>query len=73
MQQEGTEEPESDSQEEDQPDAAEGKDIADYDPDIDYEGAKLENEPVTQDQREVDPDAEYAKMKFPIVGPSARR
>ena len=37
-QREGAEEPDIDPQQEDQLDAAEGKDIADYDPDIDYLG-----------------------------------
>ena len=38
-QQEGTEEPERDTQQEDQSDATEVEDIADYDPDIDYVGS----------------------------------
>ena len=37
-QQEGTEEPERDPQQEEQPDATEGKDITDYDLYIDYVG-----------------------------------
>ena len=39
-QKEGAEEPERDPQQEDQPDAAEGKDIADYDLDVDYVGSE---------------------------------
>ena len=39
-QQEGIEEPERDPQQEDQPDATEGKDIADYNPDVGYEGSE---------------------------------
>ena len=39
-QQVGIEEPERDSQQEDQPDATGGKDIADYDLDINYEGSE---------------------------------
>ena len=41
-QQKGAEEPERDPHEEDQPDATVGKDIADYNPDVDYEGSKPE-------------------------------
>ena len=43
--------------------ANEGKDIADNNPDIDYEGSEPQNEEVTQDHMEVNPDVEYAKMK----------
>ena len=46
------------------PDTAKGGVIADYDPYIDYEGSEPEVESVTQEQREVDPDAEYAKMEM---------
>ena len=60
-QHEETEEPERDPQQEKPPDATEGKDVVDYDPDVDYEWSELENELVAQDQREVDPNAEYAK------------
>ena len=67
-QQEGAEEPEQDPQQEDQSDAAEGKDIADYDPDIDYVGSEPKVEQVAQDEREVDPDAEYANMDIPHEG-----
>ena len=38
--QEGIGEPERDPQQEDQPDATEGKDIAHYDLDVDYEGSE---------------------------------
>ena len=47
-------------------------DIADYDPDVDYEGSEPEVEPVTEVEREVDPDAENQKWRFPMVGPSTR-
>ena len=57
-QQEGTEEPEQDPQQQDQPDATEGEDIADYDTDIDHVGSEPEVESVAQDKREVNPDAE---------------
>ena len=40
------------------PDTIVGRDIADYNPDIDYEGSEPKVEPVDQEQREVDPDAE---------------
>ena len=56
--QEGAEEPERDHQQEDQPDAAEGKDIADYDPDVDYVGSEPNIEQSAQEQKGVDPDAE---------------
>ena len=42
-------------QQEEQPDSTEGKVIADYDPDLDYEGSEPKNEPVTQEQKEEDP------------------
>ena len=42
-------EPERDPQQEEQPDAAEGKVIADYNSDIEYEGSELENELVAQE------------------------
>ena len=47
-----------DSQQENQPDATEGNDIVDYDPDINYEGLEPKVEPVAQEQMEVDPDME---------------
>ena len=67
-QQAGAKEPERDPQQEDQPDAAEGKDIADYNLDIDCVGSVPEVEPVMQDERKVDPDAEYANMEIPHDG-----
>ena len=67
-QQEGIEEPERDPQQEDQPDATGGKDIADYNPDIDYEGSEPKVKQSAQEQREVDPDAEYAEMEIPQDG-----
>ena len=60
-QQEGTEEPKRDPQQEDRPDATGGKDIADYDLDVDSEGSEPKAELSAQQQREVDPDAEYTK------------
>ena len=60
-------------QQEDHPDTAEGRDIADYDPDVDFEGSELKVEPVAQEQREVDPDVEYAKMEIPRNGTLCQR
>ena len=57
-QQEGIEEPERDPQQEDQPDATGGEDIADYDLDVDYEGSEPEVKQSAQEQRKVDHDAE---------------
>ena len=65
LQSKGKDEPETllnAHQQKEHPDATEGKDIADNNPDIDYEGLESEVEPVTQEHKEVDPDAEYAKM-----------
>ena len=67
-QQEGTEKPERDHQQGEDPDAIGGKNIADYDSDKDYEGSELEVEPDAQEQREVDPDAEYAQMEMSRCG-----
>ena len=67
-QQEGTEEPERDRQQEDQPDATGGKDIEDDNPDIDYEGSEPNVEQSAPEQREVDPDAEYVNMEIPQEG-----
>ena len=72
-QQEGIEEPERDPQQEDQPDATGGKDIADYNPDIDYEGSEPEVEQSAQEQREVDPDAKYAEMEISQDGTLRQR
>ena len=72
-QREGTEEPERDPQQEDQQDATEGKDIADYNLDVDYVGSEPKIEPVAQDERGVDPDAEYANMKIPCDGTLRQR
>ena len=73
LQQEGTEEPERDPQQEDQPDATEGKDIADYDPDIDCEVSEPKVEQSAQEQRKVDPDAEYVEMDIPSDGTLRQR
>ena len=67
-QQEGTEESGRDPQQGEQPDATEGKDIADYDPDVDYKGSEPKVEPDMQEQSEVDPDTEHAKIEKPRSG-----
>ena len=64
-QQEGTKEPERDPQQEDQPDATVGKDIEEYNLEVDYEGSEPKVEQSAQEQRQVDPDAEYANMEIP--------
>ena len=55
-------------QQEGHPDAIEGRDIADYNLDIDYEGSEPKVDPFAQEQRKVDPDAGYAKMIMPRNG-----
>ena len=63
---EGTpkEEPERDPQKEDQQDATQGEDIADYNPDVDYKGSKPKVKQSAQEQRKVNPDAEYVKIEI---------
>ena len=58
---------------EEQPDTGKGKGIGNYNPNIDYEGIELGNEPVIQEQREVDSDAEYAKIEMPQNGTLHKR
>ena len=61
LQPEGKDKPETNlsvPQQEEHPDATEGRDIADYNLDIADEGSEPENEPVAQEQKEEDPDAE---------------
>ena len=72
-QQEGAEESERDSQQEDQSDTTESKDVADYNLDIDYEGSEPKVEPVAHVEREVNPDAEYANMEIPHSGTLGQR
>ena len=64
-QQEGAEEPQRDPEQEDQSDASGGKDIGDYDPDVDYERSEPEVKQSAQEQMEVDPDAEYVNKEIP--------
>ena len=73
LQTEGAEEPEWDPQQEDQSDATVGKDIADYNLDIDYEGSEPKAKPVTQDKSKVNPDAEYANIEIPWDGTFCQR
>ena len=66
-------EPERDPQHGKQPDSAEGKIIADYNQDVDYEWWKSEVELDAREQREDYPDAAYAKMEiYSEIGTSAR-
>ena len=64
----GTVEPERDPQQEEQSNATECKDIADYNLDVDYEGSEPEVEPDTQEQREIHSDTDYVKMEMPRSG-----
>ena len=72
-QQIGAQEPEKDPQEEDQPDATESKNIAEYNLDVDYVGSEPKVEKVAQDKREIDPDKKYAKMEIPSDGTLSQR
>ena len=70
-QQEGAEGPETNltvPQQEEQPDATKGKVIADYDPDKDFEGSNPINEPVAQEEKEEDPNAENVNLEIPCTG-----
>ena len=42
--------------------------MADYNPDIDYEGPEPENEPVAQEEKEENFNAVFAKMEIPKAG-----
>ena len=61
-------EPEKDHQQEEQPDATEGEVTEDYNLDIDNEGSELKVEWDAQEQRDIDPDAAYAKKEMPRDG-----
>ena len=63
-QKKGTEELETDCQQEEQPDAAEGKVMVDYNMDIDYEGSEPKNEPVAQKEKEENSDVEYVNVEI---------
>ena len=51
-----------------QPDVIDGKVIADYDLDVNYEGSEPKNESVAQEKKEENSDAEYANMEIPQEG-----
>ena len=72
-QQESIEEPERYPQQEDQQDATEGEDIADYNPDIYNERSEPKVKQSAQEQREVDPDREYVEMEIPQDGTLCQR
>ena len=75
-QSEGKDKPETilnDPQQEGHPDTAEGGNIAEYHPDVNYEGSEPKAEPVAQEQWEEDPDAECAKMEMPRSGTLCQR
>ena len=63
-QEEGAEQPKRDPQQGDKPDAIVGKDIEDYNMDINYEGLEPKVEQRAQEQREVDPDTEYVNKEI---------
>ena len=60
-------------QQEVQSDATEDEVIADYDPDVDYEGSEPDNKPVDQKNNEENSKAEYAKMEIPHTGTFCQR
>ena len=71
VQPEGTEKPDinpSISQQEEQPNAIEGKVIADYNLGVDYEGSKPENEPDAPEEKEENSDEDYMKMEILCQG-----
>ena len=55
-------------QQEENLDATEGKVIADYNIDIDYEGSEPKNGPDAQEKKERDSDTEYAEIKVSCSG-----
>ena len=76
LQPEGKEEPETNptvSQHEVQSDTTEGKVIADYNSDVNYEGSEPEDEPVAQEEKEGNSDAEYANMEISYAGTFCQR
>ena len=72
-QQEGIEEPMEDPQQEDQPDITGGNDMEDYNLDEDYEGTEPKVKQSAQEQKEVDPDAEYANIEISQDGTLCKR
>ena len=65
-------EPERDPQEGEQPDAKEGKDIADYDPDVDYEGSEPKVEPELKNKERMILMQQMQKWKCPEMEPAVR-
>ena len=68
---EHAEEPETNPsapQQEGWPDAAKGKVIVDYGPNIDYAGSEPKIELVAQEEKEENSNAEYANMEIPCKG-----
>ena len=65
LQTRGAEEPETDPQQDEQPDATEGKVIVGYNPDIDYERLEPKNEPLAQAEKEENTDAKFTNMEIP--------
>ena len=76
MQPEGVEKPEnipSDPQQEEHPDTAEGKVIACFNLNVNYEGSEPKNETVAQEENEEHSDAEYEKMEIHHAGTFCQR
>ena len=71
-QQKGVEKPESDPQQEDQPDTIGGNDIADYGLDVDYEGSEPKVSRVLKNKGKLILMQNMQKWKFPEMGSSAR-
>ena len=68
MQSEGKDKPETYLNalwQEEHPDATKGREIAGYNPDIDYKWSKPKAMLVAHEQRKVNPDSEYAKLEMP--------
>ena len=55
-------------QQEEHPDATEGKVMVDYNPNIDYYLSEPRNEPVAQEEKEENSDAEHGNMEIPPKG-----
>ena len=71
MQPKGTEEPEKNPsvpQQEEQPDATEGKVIVDYILDVDYEGSETKNATVALEEEEENSVTEYVCIEIPHEG-----
>ena len=64
-QKEGVEVPERDPQQEDQPDATEGRDMEEYNLDVVHEESEPRVKQSAPEQRDIHPDAEHANMEIP--------